>query len=140
VGGEGGTVLTSVPITTTGLLGEGDAIVDAKTGEPTLRAVGPADLTEGSVGSVLVTTIGVNFKSGHKPDIKTKLTAAAVVITTRAPPGDAAATAAPVAGSAAESAATEAARARAAKLASALALLSGGGASSGSKRGREETA
>jgi hypothetical protein len=139
----GGTILTSVPITSTGLLGDGEVVTDIKTGEAAMRAVGPADLTEGSYGSVLITTVGTNFKSGSSPDIKAKLTAAAVVITTRAPPGAAAPSAAPPAGSAADLAASEAAAKRAAKLASALALLSGsgsasgGGASSGSKRERE---
>lgn len=138
VGGKGGTVLTSVPITTTGLLGDGEVLVDTKTGEPAMRAVGPSDLTEGSFGSVLVTVVGANFKTGTSPDIKTKLTAAAVVITQRAPPGAGASAAAPAAGSTADTAASEAAAKRAAKLSAALALLSsGGGAASGSKRERE---
>lgn len=136
-GGEGGTVLTSVPMTTSGLLGDGPIILEEKTDKPMLRAVGPSDLTEGSYGSVLVTIVGVNFKSGHTPDIKVKLTAAAVVLTERAPPGASAAVAAPAAGSAAESAANEAAAKRAAKLAAAIEQLSGS-ASAGVKRGREE--
>lgn len=137
IGCDGGTVLTSVPMTTSGLLGDGPIIYEEKTDKPMLRAVGPSDLTEGSYGSVLVTIVGVNFKSGHTPDIKVKLTAAAVVLTERAPPGASAAVAAPAAGSAAESAANEAAAKRAAKLAAAIEQLSGS-ASAGVKRGREE--